>query len=95
MPLETDARFALLRNRDGAMIVGGTELKVESAQGDLRIAADKPCTVSAVRKNGIVTVKSCGNIQYDTYGGANHDRPLPQASATIQGSLWRNDHPQR
>ena len=38
---------------------------------------DKPCSLSAERREETVTCETSGNIQYDTYGGTDHYRELP------------------
>ena len=56
--LETDATFALLRNRDAILLIHGTRLDVESPEGTLHVSLDKPVSASAEWVNRTVTVDS-------------------------------------
>ncbi len=87
--LTSDAAFALLRDRDALMLVHGAELDVESAEGSLSIRLDKPASLSAEFVNGSVKKEISGDIQYDTFGGVDHFRPVPEVKATVGGELWR------
>jgi hypothetical protein len=87
--LDTDAAFALLRNRDAILLVRGTRLDVESPQGALRARLDSPVSVSAEFARGTVTLETAGDIQYDTWGGRDHYRPAPPVKVTFEGGLWR------
>lgn len=87
--LETDAAFALLRNRDAILLAHGTRLDVESPEGTLHARLDKTVSVSAEWTNRTVTVETAGDIQYDTWGGQDHYYPDPAVKVTFQGSLWQ------
>ena len=87
--LETDAAFALLRNRDAILLVHGTSLDVESPEGTLNAKLDKSVSVSAEWTNRTVTVETAGDIQYDTWGGQDHYYPDPAVKVAFEGSLWQ------
>lgn len=87
--LTSDAAFAVLRNRDAVMLVHGTKLEAQSGQGPLTVRLDKPASLSAALVNGTVKQKVSGDIHYDTYGGGDHWRPVPEVKVTIDGELWR------
>ncbi|MHB8952983.1 MAG: heparinase II/III domain-containing protein [Pirellulaceae bacterium] len=86
--LTSDAHLSLMRNRDAVMIVDGTKLEIESPEGVLRVATNKPCSLSAERHEETVTCEISGNIQYDTQGGADHHRELPVTVLSRTGDLW-------
>ena len=85
----SDARLAVARNRDAVVFVGGTKLEIQSPEGRLLLAADKPCSVSAEWNDGTVTLETAGDIQYDTFGGTDHYRKPPAVNITLDGGLWR------
>jgi hypothetical protein len=87
--LETDAAFVLLRNQDAVALVHATRLELESPQGSLRIRLDRPASLTAQLQAGAITQVVTADIQYDTYGGMDHLRPAPEATAFIEGNLWR------
>jgi hypothetical protein len=87
--LETDAAFALLRNRDALLLVRGSRLDVESPAGTLHAMLDQPASLSAEYANPTVTLETAGDIHYDTWGGRDHYRPAPAIKVTFAGSLWR------
>jgi hypothetical protein len=87
--LDTDATFALMRNRDALLLIHGARLSIESPEGSVSVSLDKPATVSAEYADGIVTLDTAGDIQYDTWGGRDHYRSAPGVTVTFGGSLWR------
>lgn len=91
--LNSDAAFAVLRDRDAAMLVQGTQLDVKSAEGSLIVRLDKPASLSAEFVNGAVKKTISGNIQYDTYGGVDHWRSAPEVKVTVTGDLWQTSKP--
>jgi hypothetical protein len=38
--------------------------------------------------NGRVQQEIAGDIQYDTFGGADHPRPIPEINVIITGDRW-------
>ncbi len=90
--LETDAAFALVRNRDAILLVHGTRLDVESPEGTLQARLDNPASLSAEYADRTVTLETAGDIHYDTWGGRDRYRPAPQVKATFGGNLWRVKH---
>ncbi|HOC58017.1 MAG TPA: heparinase II/III family protein [Verrucomicrobiota bacterium] len=89
LDLETDAAFALLRNRDAVLLIHGTRLDVSSSAGTLHVALDAPATLSAECADRIVTFETAGDIHYDTWGGRDHYRAAPAVNVAFSGSLWR------
>jgi hypothetical protein len=93
--LESDGAFAALRDRDAAMLVGGKRLRAVCAEGDLELIAEEPISVcaekaaAAGKESPAEGILKSGPIQYDTYGGTDHPRPVPEVVVKIQGSLWR------
>ena len=86
--LSSDAAFALLRNGDAVMLVHGTRLDVESRAGSLRVQLTKPASLAAEIVAGTAVKKEiAGDIQYDTFGGVDHYRPVPEVEVTIAGGL--------
>ena len=47
-----------------------------------------PGSFSAEYANRTVTLETAGDIQYDTWGGRDHYRPVPPVNVTFEGSLW-------
>ena len=86
--MTSDAHLSLFRNRDAVMVVDGTKLEIESQESILRVTTDKPCSLSAERREETVTWETSGNIQYDTYGGTDHYRELPVVDLKCTGNLW-------
>lgn len=86
--LDTDASFALVRNRDAILLVHGTRLAIDSPSGILNVSLDQVATVSAEYTNRAVVLETAGDIHYDTWGGIDHYRPAPQAKTSFTGSLW-------
>ena len=86
--LASDSAFSLVRNRDAVLLVNGTAALVETLEGNLRVACEEPATVVAEYTDGEVRIDIAPVIQYDTYGGEDHPRPAPQATATWEGDLW-------
>jgi len=87
--LDTDAAFALLRNRDAIFLVHGTHLTIETPSGTLRASLDQPASLSAECADRTVTLETAGDIHYDTWGGRDHYRPAPPVKVTFSGTLWR------
>ena len=92
--LESDGAFAVLHDRDAAMLVGGKRLRAVCAEGDLELIAEEPISVCAEKaaaagKESPERVLKSGPIRYDTYGGTDHPRPVPEVVVKIQGSLWK------
>ena len=86
--LDTDAAFALVRNRDAIVLIHGTRVEVGSPEGSLRAKSGLPGSFSAEYANRTVTLETAGDIQYDTWGGRDHYRPVPPVNVTFEGSLW-------
>ncbi len=86
--LSTDGAFALVRDKEALLMVGGRTLEVVQPTGTLRVAAERPITVSAEYDNGILTIETCGDIHYDTRGGADHYREAPSVAVEFEGTLW-------
>ena len=87
--LDTDAAFALLRNRDAILLVHGTRLEVDSPEGKLRVRLAQAATLSAQLSNQVALVELVGDIHYDTCGGTDHYRPAPAVRPAFDGTLWR------
>jgi hypothetical protein len=87
--LDTDAAFALLRNRDAIFLVRGTRLHIETPSGTLQARLDQPASLSAECADRIVSLETSGDIQYGTWGGRDHYRPAPPVRVTFSGTLWR------
>ena len=95
--LESDGAFAVLRDRDAAMLVGGKRLRAVFAEGDLELIAEEPISVCGQEKAAAAGKESpaegilkSGPIQYDTYGGEDHPHAgLPKVAVMIRGSLWK------
>ena len=93
--LESDGAFAVLRDRDAAMLVGGKRLRAVFAEGDLELIAEEPISVcaekaaAAGKESPAEGILKSGPIQYDTYGGEDHPRPVPKVAVMIRGSLWK------
>ncbi len=90
--IETDGTFALFRNRDGVLLVHGTQLRVGSPEGDLQINMNGTASVCAEFASYTVSLLTAGDIQYDTWGGSDHYRPAPKTLLTLGGSLWQVKH---
>ena len=88
--LESDAVFTLLRDTNALQIVRGTKLEVNSRAGALNVHLDQPASLFAENVNGIVRREISGDIQYDTFGGMDHQRPVPAVKVSFAGELWRS-----
>jgi len=95
LAMKSDGEFALFRDCDAAVLIGGTLLEVNSPAGDVRLVLDNPATASAKFADGVATLDLSGDIQYDTYGGQDYPRPVPAVRAKIDGKLWKVDKQQQ
>ena len=86
--LAGDATFALIRDTNALMLVHGTLVDLETREGPLTIRLDKPASLSAEFVNGGIKQEISGDIQYDTFGGVDHPRPVPEVKVTFTGNLW-------
>jgi hypothetical protein len=86
--LISDAAFTLLRDTDALMLVHGQSLEIESSKGPLQIRLDEAASLVAEAAPGAIKQKLVGDIEYDTYGGVDHPRPVPIVRATLTGPLW-------
>jgi hypothetical protein len=86
--LETDAAFALVRNAEAALLVGGALLAFDSPNGGLRLTADEPTTASAERRDGEIVTATFNAIHYDTYGGEDHLRDGPETKVSTGETLY-------
>ncbi len=87
--LTTDAAFTAVRDSDAVVMVGGSEASVTFPDGTVAISAEAPLTVAVDRQADGVHVHALPAIQFDTYQGANHPRPVPDTPVTVEGSLWK------
>jgi hypothetical protein len=88
LSLDTDAAFALLRNRDANFLVHGTRLDIDTSAGTLRASLDQPASLSAKCADRTVSLETSGDIQYDTWGGRDRYRPASPVKVTFDGTLW-------
>ena len=86
--LSSDGAFALMRDTEAAVLVGGTTFEAGTTAGGLGLHLDAKATVSAERRGRTVTIDTTGDIQYDTVGGRDRYRDAPNVKVTIDGSLW-------
>ena len=93
--IRTDATFALLRNRDAVVGVGGTAVEIETPEGRLAVRCDRRANVSAEWSAGTVVFETSGDIQYETRGGRDHYPPADRVGMHLSGSLWKLDARQR
>lgn len=63
-------------------------MDVRAPEGTLRIAADRPASVSVEFDKGVATLEIASNIHYDTCDGSDHYRDVPAVDVKIEGSLW-------
>jgi hypothetical protein len=87
--LRGDAALALLRDRDALLLVHGTALDVASPEGSLAVRLDQPAGLFARFADGSVRKDVSGDLQYDTAGGVDRLRPVPEVTVTVTGDLWR------
>jgi len=73
---------------DALTFVAGTQVEVTAPEGTVRISADAAATIEARCRDEQVTIETAPDIQYDTYGGVDHDRERPEIHVTISGDLW-------
>jgi hypothetical protein len=62
---------------------------VETGAGSLKVRLDQPASLSAEHVNGSIRKETSGDIQYDTYGGVDHPRPVPKVKVSVDGELWQ------
>jgi hypothetical protein len=84
----SDGAFFLLRDNDSAVLIGGQVAKVETPEGELELSMGARASVYVIRSDGTTSSTVSGDIQYDTYGGENHPRAIPEVALTVSGSLW-------
>lgn len=86
--LTSDGVFALLRNTNAVMLVHATKLEMQTPEGTLSVALDKPASLAAEFTQGTIKREIAGDIQYDTFGGTDHFRPVPEVVVKTGGDLW-------
>jgi len=86
--LSSDAAFALFRDEDALLVVHGTEVEAVGKHGGLHLQLDAPASLFAAVSPAGVQQAISGDIEYDTYGGADHPRPAPKVRVTFTGNLW-------
>lgn len=86
--LRSDAEFAIVRDETAAAFVSGTQLHVTLGGRTLRLTSDRSITLAAERRAQSVATELSGPIRYDTYGGHDHPRPVPDARVMVEGDLW-------
>jgi hypothetical protein len=86
--LTSDGVFALLRNTNAVMLIHGTKLDVRAPEGTLSVALGKLASLAAEFTQGTIRKEIAGDIQYDTFGGVDHLRPVPEVEVKIGGDLW-------
>lgn len=87
--LTSDAAFTLLRNTNAVMLIHATRLEAQTPEGTLSIRLEKPVSLAAEFTEGTIKQELAGDIQYDTAGGVDRLRPVPEARVEIGGNLWR------
>ncbi len=87
--LESDAALSLARDAEAVLFVGGTRLALTTPEGLLQVTSDAPGAVSAEWEDGVITLETAGDIQYDTYAGQDHYRDIPSMAVDVDGGLWR------
>lgn len=86
--LASDAAFTLIRGTNAMMLVHGSKVHYAAREGSLTVELHKPASLSAELGDGVVKQQVSGDIQYDTFGGVNHPRPVPGATVVFTGNLW-------
>ena len=86
--INSDAAFTLWRDSGALMLVRGRDVEIESAKGSMRIHLDEPACLVAEATTGEIKQKLAGDIEYDTYGGIDHLRPVPKVKVSFTGTLW-------
>lgn len=86
--LASDANFVVVRDTNAVMLVHGATLTLQSGAGDLKIQLDQPASLDAELYGGFITQKISGGIEYDTYGGVDHPRAVPNVKVDFSGRLW-------
>ncbi len=66
----------------------GASLALTTAKGDVRLITDKPTTTSATFGGDKPVVAVFNAIHYDTFGGEDHVRDVPEVKVVAGGSLW-------
>ncbi len=89
--LSSDASFALVRDANAVMLVHGSSLALQTPSGDLTVQLDHPASLAAEREGKSTRQEISGDIQYDTFGGLDHLRPVPNVKVRFQGRLWPLD----
>jgi hypothetical protein len=89
--IRSDAAFALLRNRDAVVCVGGTVFEAQTPEGTLTVRCNPRVSLSAEWSAGTVTFEVSQDVQYETCGGRDLYRPAPDTVASFDGTLWKID----
>jgi hypothetical protein len=87
--LTTDAVFTAVRDTDALTFVGGREATVVFPAGTATVSVEEAITVAVCRQADGVHVRALPAIQFDTYQGVNHPRPVPDAPVNMDGTLWK------
>ena len=86
--MSSDANFALVQNTNAVMLIHGSKFTLQSSTGELKVQLDQPANLAAEFENGAIVKKISGDIEYDTYGGVDHARPVPDVKVDFSGRLW-------
>lgn len=93
--LETDAEFAMIRDRDAFMAVAGRFVSLTVEGGKLRASWSERASVAAEytlaegAESGAVALEIAPDIHYDTIAGQDVPRPAPEIALRYEGDLWR------
>jgi len=86
--LETDAAFTVLRDREALTMVDGTQLAAGAAGKRLAVSADQPSTVDITSREGQTLIALSNPIVYDTYGGDDIPRAIPDTRVNVSGTWF-------
>ena len=88
--LETDGVFALLRDRDALEMVGGTQVKAATPEGDQTVQLDRRASVVVECTTDGLTKETTPDICYFTKAGENQPVESDAVGLSIEGSLWKD-----
>ena len=87
--MDTDAAFAILRDREAVTLVHATAFTADGAGGTITVTLGEPASISLDWSGENPTAVFSGDIAYDTYGGVDHARPIPPIEYTVGGAGFR------
>lgn len=88
---ESDAALTLVRDHDAVLLAHGTHCELKDLEGALSIKTGESSTLDVVLKEGKVEIHVQGDVSYDTVGGENIARLVPEIEPEISGNWFKEE----